>query len=904
MGSPALPRAGVLAALAVLGVLGVHRLGVAAEMTPTMHPRGDLGVRARVADARGPQIAPVRGGALPIGPLLQSSSLLVKRKPAVVPECALPPCKLSSPYKQRRSGSPDARREGRAVGSEAAFGPPPPPPAAAEPRLLGRPPGDARADTSTLISLLQGGAARAPPVAAPRPSASERSGAQVSKETEVLRRTVQDMRRTLEQQGLALQKFKHTMQQTVRLKEEEAMREKSTHSKLVADAEAHRAEADKLRTNLQRNIEALGSVASQLRTVTVERDRVKRSSKEMLRGCEEMARVGLAGWVACEIALGVRDGEVARHRSFRAAMLEHASYESQLRSRLERSALRSKAAAYVSLSAFVCIALLREWGVGLGQIEMGRVDEEVSELRREVWHRRRRVEELHDEVQQLQAQVCHAEEQARTLKHTAAHAARGQQTVTAANTLLLAEQKGLLAERRRLQTLVQELRGNIRVICRLRPLPCPSTRAPEKDSSSSEGGGIAGGGGGVGSYHDGGILRGTVRLTGPAKPYGFGVELTAPPYAGALSVAALQGKGGSMDRGVWNFVFDSVLDQGATQQDVFDEVSSMVESVLDGYRACIFAYGQTGSGKTHTMEGPPWSLCPSSSAAVATAQHPDALQDEGDKQGTHSTGRVLSDDRGIIPRSVELLFDECRAREASGWEYTIQVSYLEIYNEQFRDLLDHRFAFNKQMEIKGDGKNGMPYVTNLITMNVLDADVVYSLLARANKVRSTAATENNLRSSRSHAVFTLKVSGWNPDTQHESEGSLTLVDLAGAERLSTVQGPSSSSFFSHEEQQQYQQQKQQQHERTKETQNINKSLSCLGDVIMALTNKERHVPFRNSKLTHLLQPYLSGGNSKTLMLVNVNPADDNFQETLRAARFATRVSACDIGVARRSSRLA
>jgi len=888
----------VLAALAVLGVLGAHRLGAAAETTPRMAPRGDLRI-----SARGPQIAPVHGGALPNGPLLQSSSLLVKRKPAFVPECALPPCcKLSSPYKQRRSGSPDARRDGRAVSSEAeaeAFGP--------EPRLLGIPSGDARVDTSTLTSLLHGGAARALPAAAPRPTASERSGgAQVSKETEVLRRTVQDMRRTLEQQGLALQKFKHTMQQTVRLKEEEAMREKSTRSKLVADAEAHRAEADKLRTNLQRNIEALGSVASQLRTVTVERDRVKRSSKDMLRGCEEMARVGLAGWVACEIALGVRDGEIARHRSFRAAMLEHASYESQLRSRLEESALRSKASAYVSLSAFVCIALLREWGVGLGQIEMGRVEEEVSELRREVWHRRRRVEELHDEVQQLQAQVCHAEEQAQTLKHTVAHAARGQLTVTAANTRLLAEQKELLAERRRLQTLVQELRGNIRVICRLRPLPpCPSTRAPAKDSSSSEVGGVAGGGGDVGSYHDGGDLRGTVRLTGPAKPYGVGVELTAPPYAGALSVAAIQGKGGSMDQGVWKFVFDSVLDQGATQQDVFDEVSSMVESVLDGYRACIFAYGQTGSGKTHTMEGPPWSLCPSSSAAaVATTQHPDALQDEGDTHGTHSTGRVLSDDRGIIPRSVELLFDECRAREASGWEYTIQVSYLEIYNEQFRDLLDHRFAFNKQMEIKGDGKNGMPYVTNLITMNVLDADVVYSLLARANKVRSTAATENNLRSSRSHAVFTLKVSGWNPDTQHESEGSLTLVDLAGAERLSTAQGPSSSSFFSHEEQQQYQQQQQQQHARTKETQNINKSLSCLGDVIMALTNKERHVPFRNSKLTHLLQPYLSGGNSKTLMLVNINPADDNFQETLRAARFATRVSACDIGVARRSSRLA
>ena len=276
------------------------------------------------------------------------------------------------------------------------------------------------------------------------------------------------------------------------------------------------------------------------------------------------------------------------------------------------------------------------------------------------------MEELGDEVQQLQAQLCTAEEQALTLQRTAAQTRHEHQTADAANTRLRTEQRALLAERRRLQTLVQELRGNIRVICRLRPLPCVglALAGPEGESSTQVVKDSTEMGKGCCDY--GGCSRGTVRLTGPAKPYGTGVQLTAPRFAGPTSVAALQGKEDKVDRGVWNFVFDGVLDQGASQQDVFDEVSSMVESVLDGYRACIFAYGQTGSGKTYTMEGPPSSLCPSPAAAS-----PDAPGDECDAR--EQAGRVPSEERGIIPRSVELLFEECRAREASGWEYTIQV---------------------------------------------------------------------------------------------------------------------------------------------------------------------------------------------------------------------------------------
>jgi kinesin family protein C1 len=155
-------------------------------------------------------------------------------------------------------------------------------------------------------------------------------------------------------------------------------------------------------------------------------------------------------------------------------------------------------------------------------------------------------------------------------------------------------------------------------------------------------------------------------------------------------------------------------------------VSQLVTSILDGYRVCMFAYGQTGSGKTYTMEGPPG--CGDGSA-----------------------------DRGLIPRAVSKLFEEAAERETRGWKTSVQVSFLEIYNEGLRDLLDNRPGLEKKMEIMTDPATGMTYVTNLITMEVLDCKVVESLLRRASKARATAATECNERSSRSHSIFTMKV---------------------------------------------------------------------------------------------------------------------------------------------------
>lgn len=217
----------------------------------------------------------------------------------------------------------------------------------------------------------------------------------------------------------------------------------------------------------------------------------------------------------------------------------------------------------------------------------------------------------------------------------------------AENSKLLAERKLVDDERRRLHCEIQELKGNIRVVLRVRPL-----NADEKAAGQ------------------------TLRFIGPTAPSGYGVELANP---------------GGRD-GAHRFVFDSLLEPDATQDAAFSEVSQLVTSILDGYRVCVFAYGQTGSGKTYTMEGPPGS---------------------GEE----------SPERGMILRAVSTLFEEAAEREKRGWAHSIQVSFLEIYNEGLRDLLDNRYGFDKKMDIKTDPGTGMTHVSNLITMEVLDCNV-------------------------------------------------------------------------------------------------------------------------------------------------------------------------------------
>uniref|UniRef100_A0A8B9RXF0 Kinesin-like protein n=1 Tax=Accipiter nisus TaxID=211598 RepID=A0A8B9RXF0_9AVES len=405
-----------------------------------------------------------------------------------------------------------------------------------------------------------------------------------------------------------------------------------------------------------------------------------------------------------------------------------------------------------------------------------------------------------------QAQLKLAEE---TLQQHAARAAELQVEVAAQEQQLGQQEErlhGLEMERRRLHNLVQELKGNIRVFCRVRPV------LPEEEERQ----------------------KGLEHLHFP--PQDNKVLVLSRPEESHV---------GRERRGDirYDFSFDRVFPPSASQQEIFEEIALLVQSALDGYHVCIFAYGQTGSGKTYTMEGP------------------DALDPET---------------RGMIPRAVQQVFQGARELTEKGWEYGFTASFLEIYNESLRDLLAGRPERGAELEIRRVSSISEElHVPNLRCVPVTSEEEVLGLLQTAAANRSVARTALNDRSSRSHCVFQLRIQGSNPARDLRCASVLSLVDLAGSERLdkSLSRG-----------------------ERLRETQAINTSLSTLGLVIMALSNKEPHVPYRNSKLTYLLQNSL-GGSAKMLMFVNISPLEENFAESLNSLRFASKVNECVVGTA-------
>merc|ERR1712038_1358069 len=345
-------------------------------------------------------------------------------------------------------------------------------------------------------------------------------------------------------------------------------------------------------------------------------------------------------------------------------------------------------------------------------------------------------------------------------------------------------------------------------------------------------------------------LRGNVRVFARIRPFlpGDGVDDDAEPVVIPKSETSLklavEKDGDSSNTQEFKFSFDRVFPPSAGQEAVFTEVSEFVQSALDGYNVCLFSYGQTGSGKTHTMQG-------------------------------SGTGQM----RGIIPRAIEQVGAYKAQLENDGWQYSMQVSFLEIYNETIRDLLRENEIDDTKHEVKVTPE-GRRYVSD-ITMTPLeptDINAVEDVMRQAAKHRSVGQTDMNAVSSRSHSVFTLHLSARNPKNRQALRGTLNLVDLAGSERLdrSKVTG-----------------------DRAKEAMAINKSLSSLTDVFVSIGKKSSHVPFRNSKLTYLLQPSLSG-DGKTLMLVNLSPTEASAQETLCSLRFASQVNKCELGKAKRS----
>ncbi|KAL8647933.1 MAG: hypothetical protein Q9210_005271 [Variospora velana] len=360
--------------------------------------------------------------------------------------------------------------------------------------------------------------------------------------------------------------------------------------------------------------------------------------------------------------------------------------------------------------------------------------------------------------------------------------------------------------RRKLHNQVQELKGNIRVFCRVRP-------SLESDPANAK-----------------------ARITYPDNDSdGKEVEICGPEEKNSL---------GRISTKTNAFSFDRVFDPNSINADIFGEISQLVQSALDGYNVCIFCYGQTGSGKTYTM----------------------SAQD------------------GMIPRAVNQIYDTAKSLEEKGWKYTMEGSFVEVYNENLNDLLGKADELDKKKhEIRHDMQRCKTTITDITTVELDSPNKVESILQRASSNRSVAATKANERSSRSHSVFILKLKGENSTTGERSEGTLNLVDLAGSERL----------VHSHAA-----------GERLKETQSINKSLSCLGDVIGALGQGKEggHVPYRNSKLTYLLQ-FSLGGNSKTLMFVMISPLQTHLSETLTSLRFATKVHNTHIGTAKRQAKV-
>ncbi|GMT33536.1 hypothetical protein PFISCL1PPCAC_24833, partial [Pristionchus fissidentatus] len=298
------------------------------------------------------------------------------------------------------------------------------------------------------------------------------------------------------------------------------------------------------------------------------------------------------------------------------------------------------------------------------------------------------------------------------------------------------------------------------------------------------------------------------------------------------------------DRSPKSFTFDHSFDSSdasssafASQEDVFSQVGSgVLENAFSGYNASIFAYGQTGSGKSYSMMG--------------SAEQP-----------------------GVIPKLCNSIFQRIELTTSDALQFKVEVSYMEIYNERVRDLLDPKNKRNLKVR---EHKILGPTVDGLSELAVSSFEQIEKLIEEGNRSRTVAATNMNAESSRSHAVFMIKLTQILTDTVKNFSGEkvakISLVDLAGSERAQKSGAVG---------------------KRLEEGGSINKSLTTLGMVISALAEKsnnakkEKFVPYRDSVLTWLLKDSL-GGNSKTVMIATISPASDNYEETLSTLRFADR----------------
>lgn len=328
-------------------------------------------------------------------------------------------------------------------------------------------------------------------------------------------------------------------------------------------------------------------------------------------------------------------------------------------------------------------------------------------------------------------------------------------------------------QRKLLYNKVQELRGNIRVFCRVRP---------DKD--------------------------GVVRVAGETD----------------VVLPSLKGDDVLLE-------YDHVYGAKATQEEIFADTKPIVLSCIDGYNVCLMAYGQTGSGKTYTMMGP-------------------------------------TENPGVNRRAIRELLQ--LAKDRPEIEFTIKVSLMEVYNENLYDLLStsrEKLAVHQN----ADGVY-VPDLTERVMQTQADIEAV---LEEGNSNRTTASTKMNTESSRSHLLLQIYVTAHNTISKATNYGKLTLVDLAGSERVSKTEAAG---------------------DRLVEAAAINKSLTSLGQVFKAIQTHAPHIPYRNSKLTHVLQDSL-GGDSKTAVFINVRAEPTNLAETHATLNFGQNIRKIELGPA-------
>ena len=410
------------------------------------------------------------------------------------------------------------------------------------------------------------------------------------------------------------------------------------------------------------------------------------------------------------------------------------------------------------------------------QTEKQEVDQKKSDLEDQL----EKLEQEHSQMQiELESQrkvAGQAESLSREVSSLQANLASLQES----NSMKEQELKDSIRQRKLLHNQLEDLKGKIRVFCRVRPMNRNETQ------------------------------MNCTNITSIVDEFTLNCE--------------------SKNGQVKPFVYDSVFGPNSTQDDVFEDTRRLVQSAVDGYNVCIFAYGQTGSGKTYTIQGEP-------------------------------------SNPGVTPRAIEDLF---QILGSFPKHYTWQVScyMIEIYMDTLIDLFlpKEQKGNSPSLSIKKDVK-GMVVIPEATQHRVNSPEELYAYFQQGNTFRHTSSTKMNDTSSRSHLVFGVLIDVTNEETQQRTVGKLSLVDLAGSERVSKTDASA---------------------ERLKEGRAINKSLTALGDVISALSSGETHVPYRNNKLTMLMSDSL-GGTAKTLMFVNVSPADYNREETLMSLYYAARV---------------